>query len=33
MNAETFDVVNRAVQAGDLNFAAVARAGVHFADV
>ena len=33
MDAEALHVVDGAVQGGDFNFAAVARAGVHFADM
>ena len=33
VNAETLDVIDRAVQAVDFDFAAVARTGVHLADV
>ena len=33
VDAEAFDVVHWAVQTDDLDLAAVARAGVHFADV
>ena len=33
VNAETFNVTDRAVEAIDFDFAAVAGAGIHFADV
>src|ERR1022692_2513362 len=33
MDAEAFNVINRAVEAVNFDFAAVARAGVHLADV
>ena len=33
MNAEALDVIHRAVQSRDFDLAAVARAGIHFADV
>ena len=33
VNSETFDVIDRTVQAVDFDFAAVAGAGVHLADV
>ena len=33
VNAEPLDIVDRAVQTGDFNFAPVAGAGVHLADV
>ena len=33
VDAEAFEIIDRAVEAVDFDFAAVARAGIHFADV